>query len=836
MTDTTAQLTKEELLNQLRMNRFSSKEEKKQRLNDLRKDPDLRIEDIFWMFTIEDVKIRKIGLWLVKHRFNTARSLKYAVEYLRKNDTLTTEILSPVVRVFSAELVVPYLGAMLDERKEKSTSLAAKAALLLPYPQNKELVLRLLDDPRKELQQHTLKMLGNQKIDLDQSVLSKLASMINDQNRGSAALLQSVAEFPFTNRLYGLAYLQNATTNQVLKRQISELIGKLLQLPDVDLNREFLPLLAAASDEMRALAVRCLTPLGSRREIIAHFVRESTHVPGWIRNRAIDELLVLGQDIYDEISGLIGDPDPEMRLAALTAMGKVDSKNIPVPVLKALKDADDRVRSVAVSICAESQDPRSPKILVKMLEDPALTGVVIEALGKRKQISAIRQILQHLKHDDPGIRLEIINALEQFDEVKTKPILERIIKADADTEVRVRAREVLEKLLRTHGEDHTYVAELERNNLRLRDTTNKSETQINRMLLEVRKMGASDFHIRTNIAPTARKYGALTPMDYPPLNADECEQLLFSVLPPELQQVLRRHKQVDTCHSIEGVGRYRTNIFLERQGYAGSFRVVPAELPTIESVGMPPHLSDMVNFHQGLIVVSGPSGSGKTTTLAALVNLINETKPYHILTLEDPIEYLHPFKKSLVNQRQIQKHTDSFARALRAALREDPDVIVVGELRDTETIGLAVTAAETGHIVIGTTHSNSAAKTVDRLIDSYAVGEQPMIRRLLSDSLKAVVNQRLLPRKDGVGRVACFEVLMQSPAISSHIRDGRTFLIPSTMQISQSFGVITLDTALERLVDADEISAEEAYFRALNKAAFAPRCSEEFRQTMENAK
>jgi twitching motility protein PilT len=258
------------------------------------------------------------------------------------------------------------------------------------------------------------------------------------------------------------------------------------------------------------------------------------------------------------------------------------------------------------------------------------------------------------------------------------------------------------------------------------------------------------------------------------------------------------------------------------------FRVIPEKPPTIQELGLPPHLAEIADYHQGLILICGPSGSGKSTTLAALVNLFNETRTHHILTMEDPVEFVHPFKNCLINQREVGTNTGSFARALRAALREDPDVIVIGELRDNESVSLALTAAETGHIVLGTLSSTSAPKAIDRLISSFPIEEQPQIRASLSESLKYVIAQRLLPAKEGRRLVACFEVLKGTMNIANMIRDEKTFQIHSAMQIGRSQGMQTFDEALRDLIKREKITPETAYMAASKKEDFEAFVPAEF--------
>jgi twitching motility protein PilT len=295
---------------------------------------------------------------------------------------------------------------------------------------------------------------------------------------------------------------------------------------------------------------------------------------------------------------------------------------------------------------------------------------------------------------------------------------------------------------------------------------------------------------------------------------------------------LERERQIDVCLKLPGLGRFRANFYSQRGGFDACFRVVPKSIPTIEEIGLPPSLSDVLKFTQGLVLVTGPSGCGKSTTLAALIDRINETRPCHIITVEDPVEFVHQNKEALVNQRQVPHHTASFARALKAALREDPDVILVGEMRDLETISLAITASETGHLVLGTLHTTNAPATVDRVISSFPPGQQGQIRVMLADSLKAVVSQALLPRRGFEGRVAAFEILRTTAAVAALIREGKTHQIPSALQTGQLAGMCTMDQSLLRLCEEGKVDPELAMEKAVKKEPFEKILAEE-RQALE---
>jgi twitching motility protein PilT len=351
-------------------------------------------------------------------------------------------------------------------------------------------------------------------------------------------------------------------------------------------------------------------------------------------------------------------------------------------------------------------------------------------------------------------------------------------------------------------------------------------------LADTVKKEASDLHLATGFVPHQRVQGSLEPVDAPPMTRARATQLIREVLDEEEWKRLERERQIDVCLKLPGLGRFRANFFSQRGGFDACFRVVPKTIPTLEEIGLPASVSDVLKLTQGLVLVTGPSGCGKSTTLAAMIDRINETRPCHIITVEDPVEFVHPNKEALVNQRQVPQHTASFARALKAALREDPDVILVGEMRDLETISLAITASETGHLVFGTLHTTNAPATIDRVVSSFPPGQQDQVRVMLSDSLKAVVSQALLPRRGFAGRVAAFEILRSTPAVSALIREGKTHQIPSLLQTGQMAGMTTMDQSLLRLCEEDKVDPERAMEKALKKEPFEKLLADE-RQALE---
>jgi twitching motility protein PilT len=337
------------------------------------------------------------------------------------------------------------------------------------------------------------------------------------------------------------------------------------------------------------------------------------------------------------------------------------------------------------------------------------------------------------------------------------------------------------------------------------------EYSIDELLTQLAEWEASDLHLTVGSPPVVRIRGRLEQVEnLTPLGPEETQHLLYRVLTTEQQKVLEVNRQIDLSYSIPGVARFRVNVYHQRGSLGAAFRLIPETLKTIEDLGLPPILHELTTKPRGLVLVTGPTGSGKSTTLAALIDEINRTRSDHILTIEDPIEFIHPHKGCIVNQREIGSDATGFGDALRAALRQDPDVILLGEMRDLETISTALTAAETGHLVFGTVHTQSAPQTIDRVIDVFPAVQQAQVRIQLASTLQAVVTQTLLPRKDGSGRVASLEILLPDDAVRNLIRQGKVEQVYSVMQTNLSRGMQTMEQALADLVLGGVITPETA--------------------------
>lgn len=345
--------------------------------------------------------------------------------------------------------------------------------------------------------------------------------------------------------------------------------------------------------------------------------------------------------------------------------------------------------------------------------------------------------------------------------------------------------------------------------------------QIDRLFAEMKKQDCSDLHMIIGLPPMVRKKGELVPIgEFPALTAEKNKQFLYEIMSPHQQQLFEAENDLDFAYEVPGLARFRANILVQHRGVCGIFRIIPTEILRAEQLGLPDAVLRITEERQGLVLVTGPTGSGKSTTLAAMINHINETRSAHIITLEDPLEFVHDNIKCLITQREIGDHTLSFQNALRATSRQDADIILVGEMRDVETISMAISCAERGQLVFGTLHTNSAAKTIDRIIDVFPTDEQGQVRGMMSESLKGVVAQQLLKTADGKGRCAAIEILIGSSALANVIREGKTTQIPSIIQGGKAVGMQSMDQCLLKLIEEGKVLAEDAVIKANDKSLF----------------
>ncbi len=343
---------------------------------------------------------------------------------------------------------------------------------------------------------------------------------------------------------------------------------------------------------------------------------------------------------------------------------------------------------------------------------------------------------------------------------------------------------------------------------------------ISELLIFVQKENASDLHLSAGESPMVRIHGEMKRIEMPPISKENLHMMLYDILSDQQRKRFEEMHELDFSIDLKGIARFRVNAFRQARGEGVVFRVIPSKILTIEQLGLPKSLREVTKNERGLVLVTGPTGSGKSTTLAAMIDILNNSLNGHIITIEDPIEFVHESKKCLINQRELGSHTHSFANALRSALREDPDIILVGEMRDLETISLALTAAETGHLVFSTVHTSGASKTVDRIIDVFPAGQQDQVRAQFAESIQAIVSQVLLKRRDGRGLVPALEIMIGTPAVRNLIREGKVAQLPSAIQTGQKFGMITLDQSLKELVSKGIVDKEQCLYFASSPTVF----------------
>ncbi len=666
-------------------------------------------------------------------------------------------------------------------------------------------------------------------VELSASSLARWQALAHDEERATRERAIEVLAARAAETSVDLIVAELPRVSYGTQQHLIEALTRLAASRDLEIADRILPLMAAGDAATRSAVLKILLGIGNRAELVRRYLAFSKTLAGWARDRALESMQEFGADLVEPAVELLADPEVEVRAAALVVAGSFADPRVVAATIPLLKDPDWWLRIMAADTLGRLGDTRAVGPLVEALGDAETRWAAVEALGRLADPRSLQSLAQLLKDPVSEVRIEVLLALRHFRHPKIMEVLQRVASTDPDRFVRSRALEIAEDVARRDNQEVAGAEALRAEALKAQ--AGAGEPALNALLVATRNQGASDLHLAVGEPPIVRVAAELVKVRREALDASQTETLLREILTPEQWRRLERDLQLDFCHYVDRAGRYRGNVFVDQKGYNAVFRVIPEKPPTITDIGLPPHLAEIADYHQGLVIICGPSGSGKSTTLAALVNLFNETRHDHVITLEDPVEFVHPFKSCLVNQREVGRDTGSFARALRAALREDPDVIVIGDLRDSESVSLALTAAETGHIVLATLNSTGAHKAVDRLITSFPAEEQSQVRAALAESLKFVVAQRLLPARGERRRVACYEVLKATMSVANLIRDEKTYQIPSAMQTGKTHGMQSLDDALKELVRLGRIAPETAYLAAETKKDFEALVSDEFLQT-----
>jgi twitching motility protein PilT len=530
----------------------------------------------------------------------------------------------------------------------------------------------------------------------------------------------------------------------------------------------------------------------------------------WVRERVMDALVEMaGEQLTRYLVGMLDDASDVIRRFAIGALARVkDPKSLGALVRCAQSETDWWVREQAIQTIAALGDVRAVPYLADLIgRAPESRYACIEALRTLRAREAIPHAVTLLLDSDPDVRLAAVRYLGDLDAREhAGPV--HTLGEDPVARVRTAARAVLERWAIVAGGTDA--------------SMDPNAGYLDRLLLGMVQSSGDDLVVAGGRAPYIKVLGRMRPFANGTLTEDQVVSLLHPLLSKEQLTELDALRDVDFSYEVKTTGqRFRGHVFRQMSGLSAVFRTVNAQVPELERLGLPSIVTSLASSKNGLVLVGGPTGSGKSTTLAAIIDHINRTSSSrHIVTLEDPIEVVHHRKGCLINQREVGTHTRSFAAAMRSVLRQDPDVILVGEMRDLAMVSFAVTAAETGHLVLGTVHTSSADTTVDRLVNVFPSGQQPQIRTMLAESLQGVLCQHLIPRKDGPGRALALEVMINNDAISNLIRKGKSFQIPSVVATSREAGMQSMDSELMRLYRDGRIAAEEAYLRASDKKSF----------------
>lgn len=562
-------------------------------------------------------------------------------------------------------------------------------------------------------------------------------------------------------------------------------------------------------------ALNFITQEKNKKELVLEILRAQSRLWGWFREQVQSAIINVSGRIKTEIIQLLYEARGWDRHLVLLMVREIAAPEFITPLLDVLKTDEYWTKLLALDAIGQIGGKRVIEALIQALEDPDLCWSALAGLADQKATEAIRPVLKHLANKSSANRIEALRALRAFGDRRVLSILSKVAVGDKDPNVREKAILTMQSIAEHNKIDIS--ADLKR----ITTSVIRAVNPLDPFLAKARTMGASDVHAIPDAPIACRLHGDFVNMSETPLTSQETNKILPAMLPKKCMKEFEAIQQVDFAYEIPGMGRFRGNIFQERRGVGGVFRVIPQNIPDIALLGLPQVVLDVKHLNQGMVIVTGRAGSGKTTTMAAITEMINRIRPCHIITLEDPVEYVFERKRALINQREVGRDTDSFVQALRAALREDPDVIVVGEMRDVETMRLAIQAAETGHLVLTTLHTPTAAQAVTRLIQSFPANEEPQVRLMVADSLKLVAAQTLIKKKNGKGRIGAFETLVVTHAISTLIKEKKEEQIPATMQSGRAYGMQMMDDALYSLVADGIIDMQEAIYRAQKKERFS---------------
>ncbi len=594
-----------------------------------------------------------------------------------------------------------------------------------------------------------------------------------------------------------------------VRLRAAEALKVLSERGTLDVARTVIWLLRSRDPEVRRIAADVARSVrDTEGQLWPQLLRHLRDEDWWVRERITDALLALaGKQLTRHCAAFLQDESDVVRRYGVEMLMRIqDPASLGALVRAAGSDPDWWVRERAIEAIGALGDPRAiPYIVDFMQKDPDLLLVCVHTLAQIGERSAAPHVAVLMPQADTEQQIEILRCLESLDDSSQASALVPYVE-HPDHRVRSKARELLRRW-RMDADLGDFTAAVE-----------QGLSPLDRLLFAMAKSNGDDLILHGERRPYIKKMGRAVPLANKTLTADQVRSLLLPHITEAQREQLEANNDVDFSYEVKSEGlRFRVNMFNSQTGLSAVFRIVRNHIPSLEELQLPEVIHSFGDLPHGLVLIGGPTGSGKSTTLAALIDYINRTYAKHIITLEDPIEVIHTPKKSTVNQREMGVHSRSFHHALRSTLREDPDVILVGEMRDLETIAFAISAAETGHLVFGTVHTASADTTVDRLINAFPNATQPQVRSILANSLRAVCCQYLAPRKDGTGRIPAVEIMLNNDAVANLIRKGKTYQIPNLIQMSRELGMRSMDHELARLFRAGIVSSDVAYIRAVNK-------------------
>ncbi|MEZ4390107.1 MAG: PilT/PilU family type 4a pilus ATPase [Polyangiales bacterium] len=799
-------------LQRLVQQQWKSDDEKAQLLDSLREDAGVRAADVIPLLSMSDNTVRNAAATVFASRAD-AKAVTALLGEMPGQHAAARAFSVRVLGRVRPEVVGPGLEVLLKDASAMRKRLGWEVALELGGDARATFAERAIREAPGPIRVAALQRLAADRS--PEQLAPLLMSLVADpEDRLRERVIELLAQLPPSEEVLDVMLDRFANDNATVRSHALTSVRAAAAAMPARVRPRLLKMLSEGDDSIRRTAVELLLSTGSPSEVIAEILHHCRTLLGWLRTRILNTLRTFGDEVLRPAVEMLGHPDDDIRMQALVLCEHFEDPRLVGPVVKLLDDEDWWLRITACETLAKLKDERVTPHLVKALDDKDTRWAAIDALGVIGGEQALRALVGLLNDDRQEVRMEVLQACARSTDPRLSKLFRKVVESDPSQDVRMRAAEILRAKGDTGAGLDAATSTVVSGDL---------SRPLDRLLADARERGASDVHLTVGEPPWFRLNGQLERVEHPPLDAKTTREWVLEILDPTRRASFEEHGEIDFCHAIPGVGRYRANAFVQRLGTCASFRSIPNLPPTFADLRIPGQLTQLLDYHQGIILVTGPAGGGKSTTLAAIINLVNESKSDHIIALEDPIEFVHPSKQSLVNQREVGRNTESFSRALRAALREDPDVIMVGEMRDIETIRMSLMAAETGHLVIATMHTTNCVATIDRLIESFPPDEQQQVRMGLSESLKFVVSQSLVPRADGKGRVAVFEVLKGSMNVSTLIRDCKTYQLPSLMQISRAQGMQTLDQSLADLLDAGLITAETAYMRAENKEQFEAR-------------